>query len=643
MLWAWVACSGGGLIGEDTGEVVPGVWFEQGQAATVLLGGFGFDDSGGERVFNRPRGVASDGERLAVADAGNNRVLLWSSLPLDGEAPDGVVGQADFTANDTRELAWPVAVAVGGGKLVVADTDHDQLQIWNSWPTVAGQAPDLVLEGLAVGEPLPDDPVADAFVWPWGVWTDGTRLVVVSTKFEAVQGNEGGGGWVLIWNEFPTESGQAADVVLSADGAMGTPRGISTDGTWLAVGDHNASGQDSDAGTWVWEAWPTASETPPDAFVVEPDGGFRWLAGAGGPDGRALLAGGGLFGWDGAPVTAEPDLTLDAWSWGFRGGDGVGASAAGDGVFVSDPDANRVVGFSTWPEAAGDEPSQVLGALGLGSDAVVGNGLITNPVPVADGDALCVGDGYNLRLHCWQGLPTGQGTRPDASVQTGGGIEALAMHGGTVVTAGPVRGLQVWHGVPWDEREADEVWGHTIGTTELGSVTGLAMDTRYLYVVDREGWLHGFAGVADGAPRKAFSVVIDSGGALLHSDGDTLAVSTSRQVVLYAVDELEGSASGTVLPTGDWSGSLGQAIVADDRVFLVDQGAHRVYAWSSVDLATNGGEASLLLGAADWADRAPAQSASDLFWPRTLAFDGETLWVGEYKFGGRVLGFTGTR
>jgi hypothetical protein len=27
----------------------------------VLLGGFGFDNIGGERVFNRPRGVASDG------------------------------------------------------------------------------------------------------------------------------------------------------------------------------------------------------------------------------------------------------------------------------------------------------------------------------------------------------------------------------------------------------------------------------------------------------------------------------------------------------------------------------------------------------------------------------------------------------
>lgn len=59
MLWAWGACSGGGLIGDDTGVAVPRVWSSTGQAADVLLGGFGFDNSGGERVFNRPRGVVS--------------------------------------------------------------------------------------------------------------------------------------------------------------------------------------------------------------------------------------------------------------------------------------------------------------------------------------------------------------------------------------------------------------------------------------------------------------------------------------------------------------------------------------------------------------------------------------------------------
>jgi len=639
-LWLGVACTASGP--DDTASPDRRIWFETGQAAEVLLGGFGFDDSGGERVFNRPRGIASDGERLAVADAGNNRVLLWSSLPATGEPPDGVLGQADFRANDTRDLAWPVAVALGGDTLVVADTDHDRLQVWLGWPTELGQGPDLILEGVVAGEPLPDEPAEDRFVWPWGVWTDGTRLVVASTMFEAVEGNQGGRGWILIWNTFPTESGQPADVVLSAFGGMGTPRGITSDGTWLAVGDHNAQGTGQEQGTWVWEEWPTAGETAPDAFVTEPDDGQHWLAGAGGPDGQALLAGGGLYGWHGAPDSGSPDLTLDSAPWGFRGGDGAAAASAGAGVYVTDPDANRAVGFETWPDASGDAPDRVLGALGLQSDAVGGNGLITNPVPVTDDGVLCVGDGYNLRLHCWAALPEGEGTPPDVTVDTSDGVEALALHEGTLIAAGPVRGLVAWHGVPWDARGPDQDWGQTLAGVDLGQVTGLALDDHYLYLVDRAGWLHGFTGLADGTPEHVFQKAVDPGGAFLHTDGETLVVSHNHQVVLYAVSELEAAGSGTVLPTGDWSGSLGQAAVVDDRVFLVDQGAHRVYGWSSVELATNGGQASVLLGAADWDDRAPAQSASELFWPRLLAFDGETLWVAEYKFGGRVLGFAGT-
>jgi hypothetical protein len=42
----------------------------------VRLGGFGFDQSGGALRFNHPKGIASDGTRLALADGDNNRVLI---------------------------------------------------------------------------------------------------------------------------------------------------------------------------------------------------------------------------------------------------------------------------------------------------------------------------------------------------------------------------------------------------------------------------------------------------------------------------------------------------------------------------------------------------------------------------------------
>ena len=41
----------------------------------------------------------------------------------------------------------------------------------------------------------------------------------------------------------------------------------------------------------------------------------------------------------------------------------------------------------------------------------------------------------------------------------------------------------------------------------------------------------------------------------------------------------------------------------------------------------------------DWEDKDPTVSRSGLFWPETLFYDQSILWVGEYKFSGRVLGF----
>ena len=35
----------------------------------------------------------------------------------------------------------------------------------------------------------------------------------------------------------------------------------------------------------------------------------------------------------------------------------------------------------------------------------------------------------------------------------------------------------------------------------------------------------------------------------------------------------------------------------------------------------------------------PDTTRSGLFWPSTLSFDGRWLWVGEFKFSGRIVGF----
>ncbi|MFM7678087.1 MAG: hypothetical protein ACKO83_04475, partial [Roseiflexaceae bacterium] len=58
-----------------------------GQPATIVLNAFGFNQSGGPLSFNHPAGIHSDGTHLFVADRGNNRVLIWNTLPKTNVAP----------------------------------------------------------------------------------------------------------------------------------------------------------------------------------------------------------------------------------------------------------------------------------------------------------------------------------------------------------------------------------------------------------------------------------------------------------------------------------------------------------------------------------------------------------------------------
>lgn len=50
-----------------------------------------------EFTMNFPRFALSDGKQLFVADGGNDRILIWSTIPTEnGKAPDRVIGQPDF-------------------------------------------------------------------------------------------------------------------------------------------------------------------------------------------------------------------------------------------------------------------------------------------------------------------------------------------------------------------------------------------------------------------------------------------------------------------------------------------------------------------------------------------------------------------
>lgn len=163
--------------------------------------------------------VASDGVRVAVADTDHNRVLIWNSIPSVNDQPaDVVVGQPDFTSTNpsanaptAKSLRGPTGVWIQNGKLFVADAGNNRVLIWNRIPTTNGVGADVALGVASFTEFVqPDltqqatDATATNMLNPVAVTSDGVRLFVSDLGYNRV----------LVWNSIPTSNGAPADFAL---------------------------------------------------------------------------------------------------------------------------------------------------------------------------------------------------------------------------------------------------------------------------------------------------------------------------------------------------------------------------------------------------------------------------------------------
>lgn len=154
---ACLARPDGPLVVCDTGHHRLLLWnrapVEDGAPADIVVGQPDFRSEGrnakgepGAATLNVPTGVAVSGNWLAVADAWNNRVLLWHGLPTRHNQPaDVVVGQPDFISTGEQTLKWPYGLAFHAGRLYVADTGHRRVLVWESVPQANGKEADHVL------------------------------------------------------------------------------------------------------------------------------------------------------------------------------------------------------------------------------------------------------------------------------------------------------------------------------------------------------------------------------------------------------------------------------------------------------------------------------------------------------------------
>ena len=87
-----------------------------------------------------PYSLALNAGRLAVADTANNRVLLWRTLPSGSGTPaDEVLGQDSFDGGGENRwesvrddtLCWPYGIALSGTTLAIADSGNNRVMLWD--------------------------------------------------------------------------------------------------------------------------------------------------------------------------------------------------------------------------------------------------------------------------------------------------------------------------------------------------------------------------------------------------------------------------------------------------------------------------------------------------------------------------------
>jgi len=171
------------------------------------------------KTLNCPGVVVCYDGKLFVADIYNNRVLIYNSIPTsDNAAADVVIGQPDMISNSANQggspaantLHYPYGLEVKNGKLFIADAENNRVLIYNSIPTSNNASADIVIgqsdftsgsinKGLGSSECA-----ANTLYYPASVFYDGARLFVA----------DWGNHRVLQYNSIPSSNNTSADVVI---------------------------------------------------------------------------------------------------------------------------------------------------------------------------------------------------------------------------------------------------------------------------------------------------------------------------------------------------------------------------------------------------------------------------------------------
>jgi uncharacterized protein (TIGR03437 family) len=440
--------------------------FTTGQAARLVIGQTTFtsqDSNSSDTILGAVSGIAYAGDTLFVADSNrvgaspsNHRVLMFQNLsgqlprPTDTFTYNSkcpacvgraslVLGQPDFSTTteniqaSSNSLRLPTAIASDGVHLVIADTDHNRVLIWNRIPTTNNAPADVVVgQSSFASAALPprNTPNAKSLRGPQGVWLQNGRLFIADT-----QNNR-----VLIFNKIPTSNGAAADVVVGTsdfttfvqpdltqqtDDVTGSlllnPVAVSSDGVSLFVTDTGYNR------VLIWKSIPTSNGVAADIAIGQPD----------------LTHSIANYGYSvDSDDTTDPQIETPVLCPTSTGTDKNGnltydslcmatlsfprfVLPINGRLFVADGGNDRILVFNTIPTSSGATADMVIGQVGgtvnQASDAADS---LRTPMSMAwDGVNLYVSDAFNRRITVYS---MGENTVPYGGVVNSASLDIKA-------------------------------------------------------------------------------------------------------------------------------------------------------------------------------------------------------------------------
>lgn len=207
-----------------------------------------------------PDGVQVYGPKLLIADTYNNRTVIFNSIPTTNNVnADLPVSQLslydDYFPNwnpqslPAENTSWePRNICINDGKMYIADRFNNRVLIYDEIPTEIAAGADVVVGQEDMWSNQSNQgygsAMADTLFEPTGVFVIDSKLFITDT----------GNNRILIYNEIPNGSGDAADIVVGqldafsnqSNQGMGIPMAntlsrpfgnVTSDGTNLIVPD----------------------------------------------------------------------------------------------------------------------------------------------------------------------------------------------------------------------------------------------------------------------------------------------------------------------------------------------------------------------------------------------------------------------